>query len=75
VSRAQELEKLGVSFVELHSGFDKTKEIATSPYEYLPQQYLFTIVSGKGKLDDITNDRYPQIELTPVSEYIRQVGL
>jgi nucleoside-diphosphate-sugar epimerase len=63
------------SVEDLTAWIDRTKAIATSPYEYLPQQYLFTMVSGKGKLDDITNDRYPQIELTSVSEYIRQAKL
>lgn len=63
------------SVEDLTAWIDKTKAIATSPYEYLPQQYLFAMVSGKGKLDDITNNRYPQIKLTSVSEYIRQVEL
>jgi uncharacterized protein YbjT (DUF2867 family) len=60
---------------DLTTWVEQTKAIAASPYEYLPQQYLFTMVSGKGKLDDITNNRYPNIALTPVSEYIRQAGL
>jgi uncharacterized protein YbjT (DUF2867 family) len=63
------------SVKDLMAWIDRTKAIATSPYEYLPQQYQFTMVSGKGKLDDITNNRYPQIKLTSLSEYIRQVGL
>jgi nucleoside-diphosphate-sugar epimerase len=63
------------SVEELTTWLAKTKAIATSPYEYLPQQYLFSMVSGKGKLDDIAKNRYPQIKLTPLSEYILQVGL
>lgn len=63
------------SVEDLTAWIARTKAIATSPYEYLPQQYLFTMVSGKGKLDDIANDRYPQIELTSMSEYIRQAKL
>jgi uncharacterized protein YbjT (DUF2867 family) len=63
------------SVADLEVWIEQTKAIATSPYEYLPQQYLFTMVSGKGKLDDITNSRYPHITLTPVREYIRQAGL
>ncbi len=69
------IEKQLGSVADLTAWIAKTKAIATSPYEYLPQQYLFAMVSGKGKLDNITNDRYPQIELTSVSEYIQQVGL
>jgi nucleoside-diphosphate-sugar epimerase len=63
------------SVADLTTWIENTKAIATSPYEYLPQQYLFTMVSGKGKLDNITNDRYPYITLTPASDYIRQAGL
>jgi nucleoside-diphosphate-sugar epimerase len=62
------------SVEDLSAWIKKTKAISTSPYQYLPQQYLFSMVSGKGKLDDIANDRYPHIKLTPVSEYIRQVS-
>jgi NmrA-like family len=63
------------SVEDLTAWIDQTQAVATSPYEYLPQQYLFTMVSGKGKLDHLNNDRYPHIKLIPVSEYIRQVGL
>lgn len=63
------------SVEELTAWIEKTKAIAASHYEYLPQQYLFTMVSGKGKLDDITNSRYPHISLTTVREYIHQKGL
>ncbi len=63
------------SVEDLTAWIEKTKAIATSPYEYLPQQYLFTMVSGKGKLDDIANSLYPHIPRTTVREYIRQKGL
>jgi hypothetical protein len=63
------------SVEDLTAWIDQKKAIATSPYEYLSQQYLFATVSGKGKLDSIDNNRYPQIKLTAVSEYIRQAGL
>jgi nucleoside-diphosphate-sugar epimerase len=63
------------SVEELTAWLAKTKAIAASPYEYLPQQYLFTMVSGKGKLNDVANNRYPQIKLTSMSEYIQQAGL
>jgi nucleoside-diphosphate-sugar epimerase len=63
------------SVEDLIAWIEKTKAIAASPYEYLPQQYLFTMVSGKGKLDNITNNQYQHINLTSVSEYIRLAGL
>lgn len=63
------------SVEDLRAWIDQTKLTATSPYEYLPQQYLLSMVSGKGKLDNITNDRYPNISLTPVREYIQQAGI
>lgn len=47
------------------------KEQAKSVYEYLSQQYHYTLVSGKGKLTAIANDRYPHIKPTTVKEYIR----
>ena len=63
------------SVEELTAWIEKTKAVANSPYEYLPQQYLFTMVSGKGKLDNIANSQYPQIAVSSVGEYIRQAGL
>jgi nucleoside-diphosphate-sugar epimerase len=62
------------SVEDLTAWINKTKAIATSPYDYLPQQYLFTMVSGKGKLKDNTKSWYPH-KLTTVSEYIRQAEL
>jgi nucleoside-diphosphate-sugar epimerase len=62
------------SVEDLTAWIEKTKAIAASPYEYLPQQYLFTMVSGKGKLDNI-NSQYPHIPRTTVREYIHQQRL
>ena len=63
------------SVEDLKAWIEKTISNASSPYEYLPQQYLYTMVSGKGKLDEIANNRYLNITPTSVSEYIRQAGL
>jgi nucleoside-diphosphate-sugar epimerase len=63
------------SIEDLTAWIEKTKTIAASPYEYLPQQYLFTMVSGKGKLDGNMFSRYPHIPRTTVREYIYQNGL
>jgi nucleoside-diphosphate-sugar epimerase len=63
------------SVEDLTAWIEKTKTVAASPYEYLPQQYLFTMVSGKGKLDNNMLSQYPHIPLTTVREYIYQNGL
>ena len=52
---------------------EKTKPIASSPYEYLPQQYLLAMVSGKGKLDRQDNERYPNIHPASVADYVRNL--
>jgi nucleoside-diphosphate-sugar epimerase len=63
------------SIADLQAWIANKQKTATSPYEYVAQQYLFGMVSGKGKFDNINNDRYPQIRPTTVSEYIIQAGL
>lgn len=63
------------SVEDLKAWIEKTIPNASSPYDYLPKQYLLAMVSGKGKLDAISNSRYPHITPTRVNEYIRQAGL
>ncbi len=63
------------SVADLQAWIANKKTTATSPFEYIPQQYLFGMVSGKGKLDLINNERYPHIRPIKVSEYIIQAGL
>lgn len=50
----------------------KTKQKAFCPLEYIPEQYHYTMVSGKGKLDKLDNLRYPQIKPTTVKQFISQ---
>ncbi|NJL53117.1 MAG: hypothetical protein HC930_14675 [Hydrococcus sp. SU_1_0] len=50
------------SVADLESWIEQKKQTASSPNEYLPQQYVYTMVSGKGKFDNIQNSRYPQIQ-------------
>ena len=41
------------SVEELKSWIENKKQTADSPLEYIPQQYEYAMVSGKGKLDNI----------------------
>ncbi len=69
-----EVQHLG-SVEELKSWIEKKKQTADSPLKYIPQQYEYVMVSGKGKLDNIQNSRYPQIKPLTVREYIKRAGL
>ncbi|MBW4579534.1 MAG: NmrA family NAD(P)-binding protein [Tildeniella nuda ZEHNDER 1965/U140] len=46
------------------------KTSASSPFEYIPQQYEYAMVSGKGKLDQLQNDRYPHIKPLSVKQFL-----
>ncbi len=63
------------SVEELKAWIDAKKPSASSPVEYVPQQYEYTMVSGKGKLDNLQNDRYPQIEPKKVKQFLSQGGV
>ncbi len=60
------------SVVELQAWIGAKKPSANSPVEYVPQQYEYTMVSGKGKLDRIQNDRYPHIKPLTVQQYLQK---
>ncbi|BAZ11814.1 hypothetical protein NIES4071_36400 [Calothrix sp. NIES-4071] len=60
------------SVEELKAWIATKKPSASSPVEYVPQQYEYTMVSGKGKLDNIQNDRYPNIKPLTVREYLQK---
>ena len=68
-----EVKQMG-SVAELKSWIEDNKKTADSPLEYIPQQYEYAMVSGKGKLDNIQNSRYPHIKPLTVREYIEQAG-
>lgn len=63
------------SVAELQAWIATKKPSASSPVEYLPQQYEYTMVSGKGKLDHLQNDRYPQIKPKTIKQFLSQRGL
>ena len=60
------------SVEELKAWIAAKKPSASSPVEYVPQQYEYTMVSGKGKLDNLQNDRYPQIKPMTIKQFLSQ---
>lgn len=58
------------SVAELQAWIAAKKPSASSPVEYVPQQYEYAMVSGKGKLDSIQNDRYPHIKPLTVKQFL-----
>jgi uncharacterized protein YbjT (DUF2867 family) len=60
------------SVEDLKAWITAKKPSAKSPVEYVPQQYEYAMVSGKGKLDHIQSDRYPHIKPLTVKEYLQQ---
>ena len=61
------------SVAELFVWIQATKAKATLIYEYLPEQYVYAMVSGKGKLDTLNaRQLYPHITTTSVQDFIRQ---
>ncbi len=69
------LEKRLGSVEDLKARIEQKKPKANSPVEYLPQQYEYVMVSGKGKLDNIQNSRYPNIKPLTVRQYLEQTDL
>ncbi len=62
------------SVEDLKIWIEQKKTSADSPVEYVPQQYEYTMVSRKGKLDNIQN-RYPNIKPLTVRQYLKQTNL
>jgi len=69
------LEKRLGSVEDLKAWIEQKKPSANSPVEYLPQQYEYVMVSGKGKLDQIQNSCYPNIKPLTVRQYLLQQQL
>lgn len=66
------VEKRLGSVDDLKAWIAKTKQKAFCPLEYIPEQYHYTMVSGKGKLSELDNARYPHIKPTTVKQFISQ---
>lgn len=59
---------------ELKHYIVQQKAEADSPEHYLPLQYHYVMVSGKGKLDPLDNDRYPNVMPVSLKEFIQKMG-
>ena len=58
------------SVAEFQAWITAKKTSASSLEEYVYHQYIYAMVSGKGKLDQIENDRYPQLEPMTVRQFL-----
>lgn len=58
------------SVPEFQAWITANKASASSPEEYVYHQYIYAMVSGKGKLDRIENDRYPDIKPKTVEQFL-----
>jgi hypothetical protein len=63
------------SIKDLEKEIVNRKASSSSPNDYLAEQYLLSMLLGKGKLDNLQNSRYPNVKPTTVSQYIRKLGL
>lgn len=58
------------SITEMQAWITAKKASASSLGEYILHQYMYAMVSGKGKLDRIGNDRYPHIKPKTVEQFL-----
>ncbi len=70
--RSLETRSLG-SVEELRLLIDEKKRTATNPWDWISLQYTWCMVSGKGKLRDLDNARYPQIRPVSVESFVRRL--
>ncbi len=54
---------------ELKAWIEDKKKTAQHPWEYLGAQYTWVMATGKSKLDNIANDRYPNIKPITFREF------
>ncbi|MBW4510370.1 MAG: NmrA family NAD(P)-binding protein [Scytonematopsis contorta HA4267-MV1] len=59
---------------DLKIWIEKTRTTAKSHFEYLAEQYHYTLVSRKGKLEPLDNRRYPNIKPTTVKEFVSKMS-
>lgn len=55
---------------DLKSLIEEKKRVAQNPWEFIALQYLWAMVSGKGKLDELDNGRYPEIVPTGAAAFL-----
>lgn len=66
-------QKLG-SVEDLERAIEAKKAEGRPVSEYLPLQYAYVMVSGRGKLHHIANDRYPHIQPLTFKDYLQKAG-
>lgn len=62
------------SIAEMQAWITTKKASAKSLNEYVFHQYMYAMLSGKGKLDQIGNARYPNIKPTTVKQFLNKGG-
>lgn len=60
------------NIAEMNAWIAAKKTSASSLEEYVYHQYMYAMVSGKGKLDHIENDRYPHIKPKTVKQFLSE---
>ena len=58
------------SVPEFQAWITVKKASASSLEKYVYHQHIYAMVSGKGKLDHIENDRYPHIKPKTVEQFL-----
>lgn len=54
---------------------ERRAKTTQNPFEYVGLQYQWCMVTGKGKFDNLDNDRYAEIKPTSVEEFVRGLSL
>lgn len=62
------------SMKDLKKEISQRKACASSPNDYLAEQYLLSMLLEKGKFDNLQNSRYPKIKPSTISQYIQKLS-
>ncbi|MGO9409797.1 MAG: NmrA family NAD(P)-binding protein [Spirochaetia bacterium] len=57
---------------QLRALIEEKKRTAKNPWEWMSLQYAWCGASGKGKLQNLDNSRYPEIKPVAVEDFVRQ---
>ena len=61
------------SVTELRVAIETKKKTATNAWEWISLQYLWCMVSGKGKLESLDNSRYSLPQRTSVVDFVKRM--